>query len=1145
MQLIAVTFVVVLRPRTAPKSALVLLLSIFIVKAIVLTGKRFSRPALICSCFELVMCAGSLAVIFNMPLRDPLLSKEDISPVFSDPSYEFRSPEDNLTLWQFMSVTWMAPLIAVGKNRQLHEEDVWQLAREFQHRELHERFRELKGTVFMRLLKANGIDLVILTVLGIIDTLACKLRYARFGSSIDHVWRTALSVPAVLQQILRAMENEQLPQRVAVTYAVLSLVLRLVSTQTHVFGLWYGRRCYERSRGEIITMLYEKTLNRKIFGSANKAEAQVEASGAASGTETDAMSAPKKFTSGFRTYWDRVLALIPLRESAAAVKDKQKDPASMGKILNLMRADTYEVAQRFWEFQDLITKPLTVVFALILIWRLIGWPCLIGVLTVLIAQFLNAWIAKVLLKWERTRRVATDHKLKRISQFVEAIRHLRWYGWENAWLSDITKSRQHELNLRVIANILNLMIGTTNLLAVEFFPVAAFWAFSGLAGYQLRIDIAFPALQLFRYLSDALRDMPNMITMLLNARVSMGRIQDFMLEPDLAQQCDYASKHRSISEDGQPDGRGSTDTNGSVDQSRINRDGQTEFGLKNASFAWPNGPTVLHDISLSFSTGLTVVYGEVAAGKSALLEALLGELDLLGGELHRPQGMVGYCAQSPWLQSMSIRENILFSAPYEEKRYKAVLEACALTSDLANFKAGDLSLIGENGIGLSGGQRMRVALARAVYSRADILLLDDPISALDHQTADFIAHKCLAGDLTKGRTVVVVTHRLDVCRDVATQAVELVNGTSRVVDMSEFNSEGLVPTKSHEVKEENQEGPNEEQQAAAVPEKFIEEEHRAHGGVKALVYWEYAKAGGKKWWFFVTIFLVLFRFTGLAETLFLKQWGEAYRTSEVHVSSGPFEGLPSPEDNVYPWLKGFAAIQGAKVATFFLSQVFMIIIVYTTGKTMFAAVMERVTHATFRFYDTTPVGRLMNRLTSDINTIDGNISQHFFNVARMVIVWIYAIIVIASVTPVFLLFSFLITVAFVVVFLAFLPTSQSLRRLEMVSLSPLMSNFGALVEGLMTVRAFKAQQRFQDRVIEVVDTFQKMDHFYWSLQAWLMYRFDILSDFSTLIITLIALGTGVSPGLTAFVLMYAYQFVTATHSLCRTYGQLQMDFVSG
>ncbi|KAL8825841.1 MAG: hypothetical protein Q9191_004170 [Dirinaria sp. TL-2023a] len=228
----------------------------------------------------------------------------------------------------------------------------------------------------------------------------------------------------------------------------------------------------------------------------------------------------------------------------------------------------------------------------------------------------------------------------------------------------------------------------------------------------------------------------------------------------------------------------------------------------------------------------------------------------------------------------------------------------------------------------------------------------------------------------------------------------------------------------------------------------------------------------------------------------------------VHVN-GLLDRLPSPETDIMPWLYGFLILAIAQAVMFLFSEGFMLVIIYTAGRQMFEAVLSRISGATFRFYDVTPVGRLMNRMTSDIGTVDGDISQQLEEVAWLVITWTASIVVIASVTPVFLIFSAILTAAFVLVFLRFLPTSQSLRRLEMISLSPLMSNFGTL-----------------------------------SLQAWLMYRLDALSACSTFLITLLALYTGVSPGLTAFVLIAASQFVSSTHRLCKRYGKLQMDFVS-
>ncbi|KAL8631276.1 hypothetical protein Q9189_003040 [Teloschistes chrysophthalmus] len=916
------------------------------------------------------------------------------------------------------------------------------------------------------------------------------------------------------------MEDVFAPRSKAITFAVLSLLVRLIACQSSVFSLWFSRRCYERSRGEMITMLYEKTLSRKLIGESALSEiVDTSVNGQNSGAPaTDVQSEVPRFR--LRNAWvvpKRVANALGKRIWGRSSGEKVEQSASIGKIYNLMRNDVYEVAQRFWEFQSLVRVPLSLVLSIVLVWKLIGWPCLFGVITVIVAQSVNVLITRILLQYERERRKVTDGKLKKITQYVAAIRHLRWYGWQDFWQDQVMQARQKELSFMIFTGFWRALISFANYLASGLFPVAAFYAYTALAGEPLRIDVAFPALQLFGMLENSLRDVPNLITTLLNANIAVGRIEDFMKE---------ANKDDAMI--------------WPVPGARA------QVMLRNASFAWPGIPQeVLQNISLEFPVGLTVICGKVAAGKTALLQALLGELEGRGGHVILPNDVVGYCAQTPWLQSMSIRENILFTCPYEEGRYKKVVEACALTQDLAAFKHGDLTNIGENGIGLSGGQRARVALARAIYSPAKMLFLDDPLSALDHQTADFIVRKCFMGPLVDGRTVILVTHRTALCQHVAKQVVEVSDGTARVLVQRQLpsseTSNSVTSDTADEVKEEEQ---NDDQEDAEA-EKFIEDEKRAHGGVKAAIYWEYVRAGKLRWWAVLIFLLALHRLVGLGETWFLKKWGEAYDKPAVQLaSSGLFDDLPSPEVNIRPWLLGFFLLAVVKGILFLASNCIMIVIIYYAGRQMFGDVMDRVSHATFRFYDVTPVGRLMNRMTSDIGTVDGNISQQFEDVAFLAISWISSIVVIASVTPIFLVFSFVLTASFVFIFLRFLPTSQSLRRLEMVSLSPLMSNFGALLDGLTTVRAFRAQSSFQDRNITVTDAFQKMDHFYWSLQAWLMYRFDALSACSTFLLTLLALYTGISPGLTAFVLVAASGFVLSTHALCKRYGQLQMDFVS-
>jgi hypothetical protein len=163
------------RPARAPKSLFVLYISISASQlAILVDSITTLRAKDLPAVFVLLSSVGAIIVILRMPLRDPSLSSEEISAVFSPPTSGLRTPEDNLTLWQFMTVSWMAPLISLGNARQLNDEDVWFLGYEFQHRKLHDRFRELQGSVLSRLLEANGIDLLIISILAIIEQFASK-----------------------------------------------------------------------------------------------------------------------------------------------------------------------------------------------------------------------------------------------------------------------------------------------------------------------------------------------------------------------------------------------------------------------------------------------------------------------------------------------------------------------------------------------------------------------------------------------------------------------------------------------------------------------------------------------------------------------------------------------------------------------------------------------------------------------------------------------------------------------------------------------------------------------------------------------------------------------------------------------------------
>jgi ABC-type multidrug transport system fused ATPase/permease subunit len=473
-----------------------------------------------------------------------------------------------------------------------------------------------------------------------------------------------------------------------------------------------------------------------------------------------------------------------------------------------------------------------------------------------------------------------------------------------------------------------------------------------------------------------------------------------------------------------------------------------------------------------------------------------------------------------------------------------------------------------SGIGLSGGQRARVALARALYSRAGILIVDDPLAALDHATAKGIVEKCFSGQsrLLKERTVVLATHRVSLVQRVAVQCVQILNGNAIVSSTESLNQYPVLQDMEAESPQTRRsEGPKTGQDIA--PQQFMEDEKRQHGGIKAKVFWIFFKAG-RLWWAFLLSMLILSRVFGIAEQWFFKAWGESY--GETTSSEDPrFHGqakasvangdinqhlslrtkfqLPDPTKNLAIWIGILLFVSLGRSFSSGLYALSQVTAIRATTRNMFIQVMNRISNATFRYYDVTPTGRIMNRITSDIDML--NIALDYFgSTVYSASFFGFSILAIAAVSPVFFCFAVICMIVFTMVFMQYLPASRSLKRMEASSLSPLYGLFGELLSdhgaGLLTVRAFHVQEAFCSRTVAILDEYQAYGHFSSSLQIWLTYRYDMISAFSTLFLTGTALATDLSPGLTAFLLLNTTNLINSTHMLCSRFGGLQAEFVS-
>lgn len=383
---------------------------------------------------------------------------------------------------------------------------------------------------------------------------------------------------------------------------------------------------------------------------------------------------------------------------------------------------------------------------------------------------------------------------------------------------------------------------------------------------SLSPSIAFTAIAIFANLEVTLSVLPELTTDLIDAYISITRIENYLNSPEISP--------KNISD-------------------------STEISFENASIAWPSDEEkeaddqqyVLRNLNLHFPKGeLSVVSGKTGTGKSLLLAAILGEVDVLSGKINVPRApttqerfdhlatrdnwilpsSIAFVAQIPWIENASIKDNILFGLPYDEWRYHTVIDVCALRKDLDMLDDGENTEIGANGINLSGGQRWRVTFARALYSRAGILILDDIFSAVDAHVGRSLFEKALTGELGVGRTRILVTHHVALVKSKTRYVVELGDGTVEnaglVADLEEAGTLDRIVSHQGSVDEiQEDEDPtvvNSEESSdieameqlkkinsKQVAKKFVEDEAREHGRVKGTIYKTYLKAaGGFPYW---------------------------------------------------------------------------------------------------------------------------------------------------------------------------------------------------------------------------------------------------------------------------------------------------------
>ncbi|KAL4803103.1 P-loop containing nucleoside triphosphate hydrolase protein [Aspergillus unguis] len=813
-------------------------------------------------------------------------------------------------------------------------------------------------------------------------------------------------------------------------------------------------------------------------------------------------------------------------------EDEEK-PQTKDSILNLLGVDVEKISD-FIAWSHLLLD-CTVEFTLTITFLvyLMGWKATVAgcALPVLLTPAYYT-ITKKYSEKEQALMERRDEKSSSLTEMVRGIRQIKFSATESEWYNKIQTLRGKELEQQRAVFKLNIalaMIWAFGPICMSFSSLVAYSYFNG----GISPSTAFTALSLFENLQNILGVLPEVVTDLLDARVSLRRIARFLGLEDHA-------------DDRQPG------------------DG---IAFKDATIAWPASEQTessfqLKGLNLELPTGgLTVVCGRSGAGKSLLLQSLIGEADVVKGALIVPKpqttsrpsdtnwlinGSIAYVSQDPWIENATIRDSILFDLPMNPSRYDAVLSACALEQDLRTFPDGDKTDIGANGINLSGGQKWRLALARALYSRASILVLDDIFSAVDAHVGRHLFENALTGRLAEGRTRVLATHHVKMCLGGASYLVKLDNSSAEPlsVDSTVSSDTDTRPNSPDPVIVSNR------RDSVSSTKKFYEEEKRETGVIKAKVYKAYVKAsGGYISWTIIAALLVSLLVLNLALPYWVSLWTRSYETDEPLVVQASRSGMPNAEQ--YPKqlddrLVFYGSVYlGISVLAWVLDIIRLTVILHGSlqaSKTMFNQFTIAVLHAPLRFLDTTPVGQILNRFTSDFGTLDSDLSLDL-SYAIHPLINILGISVAASVTsPLVVGLGILALLASWKVGSFYVTGAREAKRLESTAKSPIFDLVGSLVTGLPTIRAFRREGAYLTRMYDLIDTHCQALWHRRLFSCWVEFWLSLVGAIFVSGVTMAFVGIRtLDAPLAGFALSFALEMSSNIDWLLRQYSDLEIN----
>ncbi|KAL1635190.1 ATP-binding cassette transporter yor1 [Neofusicoccum ribis] len=1091
------------------------------------------------------------------------LKKSNKPPV---PTQRDVSREHGAGFFSLLTFQWMAPLMSVGYQRTLELNDIWlvnpnrsadvlsaKLVESFDRRTSRGDPRPLAGALYETFrfeFWLGGFCQLISSIVQVISPFT--LRYLiKFATEAYVAQRRGDPAPSIGRGL-------------GLVFGITALQI-LQSLCTNHF-LYRGMMVGGEARAALISVIFDKSL--RLSGRAK-------AGGRALNAAPPAHIKPG--TEAEKKWYKKMLS----RNKKKVAKDDPNPTKGVagdgqgwgnGRIINLMSVDTYRIDQASAFFHMIWTAPISILITLALLVYNLTYSALAGFGLLVITFPLLGKAIKSLFKRRVHINKVTDQRVSLTQEILSSVRFVKYFGWETSFLERIDTIRNKEI--RMIQKVLAIRngINAVGMSMPVFASMLSFITYS-LSNHILDPAPIFSSLALFNSLRLPLNLLPLVLGQAIDAYSSIKRIQEFLLaeeadegiqwkkdmkEAVVVQKADFTWERSPTQDPDHIPGKGPKSQKQLKKEKKVAKEAEKKAakeGRKSGEITQdPSGastpaekePFKLQD--LNFTAGrneLVAVIGTVGSGKSSLLGALAGDMRRTAGEL-----MLGstraFCPQYAWIQNATVRDNIVFGKEFRQDWYDRVVDACALRADFDMLPNGDMTEIGERGITVSGGQKQRLNIARAIYFDADIILMDDPLSAVDAHVGRHIMDNAICG-LLENKCRILATHQLHVLHR-CDRIMLMHEGRISAVDTFDnlmANNEDfikLMASTAVEEKEKKDEEADDEDEIEEekkevkkkTPKKpgpgLMQAEERAVKSVSWGVYSAYIRASGSILIAPLVIgLLVLSQGANIVTSLWLSWW----TSNKFGYSEGVYIGV-------------YAALGFSQALLMFVFSVALSVFGTKGSKVMLHQAITRVLRAPMSFFDTTPLGRITNRFSKDIDTMDNALtdSMRMFLLTMAMILSVFTLIIAyfhyfaIALGPLFLLFVFSASY--------YRASAREIKRHEAVLRSTVFSRFTEAVSGVATVRAYGLQSRFSKSIREAVDDMDSAYYLTFSNQRWLSTRLDAIGNTLVFVtgILVVTQRFDVSPSIAGLVLSYILSIVQMIQFTVRQLAEVENNMNS-